>query len=166
MMLYSLAAPSQKHTAGGLAGLRGTKRGTNYAMEFDDEDVPVRRGRDGAKTKRQQNPIKRAGQQRLMQTLEAVNQNAEEQYDQAVQSELEEDFPELSADTIQATLEDNNYNFDPAFEDLEEVVEDENAAAMGNTCVESSEDAGVESSEDAEMEMEAQLVRMFPELSP
>merc|ERR1719188_1532953 len=139
MMLYSLAAPSQKHTAGGLAGLRGTKRGTNYAMEFDDEDVPVRRGRDGAKTKRQQNPIKRAGQQRLMQTLEAVNQNAEEQYDEAVQSELEEDFPELSADTIQATLEDNNYNFDPAFEDLAQVVEEENAAAMGNTCVESSE---------------------------
>merc|ERR1719447_2699964 len=94
----------------------------------DDLPVRVRRGRDGpkvtrqgtyssraergAKVKKQRNAIKRAGQQRLLQTLEAVNQNAEDQYDEAVQLELEEDFPELPADLIQATLEDNNYNFD------------------------------------------------------
>merc|ERR1719357_1922442 len=97
-------------------------------MEFDDEDVPVRRGRDGAKSKKQRNAIKRAGQQRLMQTLEAVNQNAEEQYDEAVQLELEEDFPELRADLIQATLEDDNYNYDPAFENLSQVVENQTVA--------------------------------------
>jgi len=177
MLLYSLAAPSQTHTVSGLVGLRGTMYSMDFDNEYSDElgdDLPVqvRRGQagpkvktqgtyspraeDGAKAKRQRRAIKRAGQQRLMQTLEAVNKNAEDEYDEAVQRELEDDFPAVPPDVIEATLEDNGYSYELAYEDLSQVVETKSAAPKGKTCAESS---------DADLAAQAQLNELFPDFS-